>query len=187
MSLLEDNDKLKLAKAVLNHTKTVANEYIEKHAKSTPNVNGVDINEDKFYEIAMLEIEEDNKVKSTWARALAQTDGNKEKLEPTYIKLRVAELIQEEKERIISYQQFEKQKKIKEEENRQLKLQEELKKQQIIEEGKSENEKLKEWFEKDEKRRIENDKISKDSGILFDIFIIIFILVFIIIGISFFK
>lgn len=152
MSLLEDNDKLKLAKAVLNHTKTVANEYIEKHAKSTPNVNGVDINEDKFYEIAMLEIEEDNKVKSTWARTLAQTDGNKEKLESTYIKLRVAELIQEEKESIALYQEFERAQKIaKEEEEKKLKeknkiLEQEQKRRQELEERRVSKEENKDSF-----------------------------------------
>ena len=151
MSLLEDNDKLKLAKAVLNHTKTVANEYIEKH-KSTTTFNGVDINEDKFYEIAMLEIEEDNKVKSTWARALAQTDGNKEKLEPTYIKLRVAELIQEEKESIALYQEFERAQKIaKEEEEKKLKeknkiLEQEQKKRQELEERRVSKEENKDSF-----------------------------------------
>jgi len=151
MSLLEDSDKLKLAKAVLNHTKTVANEYIEKH-KSTTTFNGVDINEDKFYEIAMLEIEEDNKVKSTWARALAQTDGNKEKLEPTYIKLRVAELIQEEKERIALYQEFERAQKIaKEEEEKKLKeknkiLEQEQKKRQELEERRVSKEENKDSF-----------------------------------------
>ena len=151
MSLLEDSDKLKLAKAVLNHTKTVANEYIEKH-KSTTTFNGVDINEDKFYEIAMLEIEEDNKVKSTWARALAQTDGNKEKLEPTYIKLRVAELIQEEKESIALYQEFERAQKIaKEEEEKKLKeknkiLEQEQKKRQELEERRVSKEENKDSF-----------------------------------------
>lgn len=151
MSLLEDNDKLKLAKAVLNHTKTVANEYIEKH-KSTTTFNGVDINEDKFYEIAMLEIEENNKVKSTWARALAQTDGNKEKLEPTYIKLRVAELIQEEKESIALYQEFERAQKIaKEEEEKKLKeknkiLEQEQKKRQELEERRVSKEENKDSF-----------------------------------------
>ena len=151
MSLLEDSDKMKLAKAVLNHTKTVANEYIEKH-KSTTTFNGVDINEDKFYEIAMLEIEEDNKVKSTWARALAQTDGNKEKLEPTYIKLRVAELIQEEKESIALYQEFERAQKIaKEEEEKKLKeknkiLEQEQKKRQELEERRVSKEENKDSF-----------------------------------------
>jgi hypothetical protein len=157
MSLLEDNDKLKLAKAVFNHTKTVANDYIDKYAKSTTYVNGIDINEDQFYEIAMIEIEEDNKVKSTWAKALIQANGEKEKLEPTYIKLRVAELLQEEKENIIIYQELERIRKIKEEENRQLMLQEDLKQQKLREEE-NEKIKIKEWLEKDEKLRIEYEK-----------------------------
>lgn len=102
MSLFEDNEKLKLAKAVLNHTKTVANDYIEKHSKPAPNIN-----EDEIYEIVMLEIEKNNKVKSTWARALAQSEGDNKKAQSLYINMRVSELVQEEKEKIISYKEFE--------------------------------------------------------------------------------
>ena len=126
MNLFEDNEKLKLAKAVLNHTKTVANEYIGKHTKPT-------LNEDEIYEKVMLEIEENNKVKSTWARALTQTDGNKERLEATYIKLRVAELLQEEKESIASYQEYEKAQRIaKEEEEKKLKEKERIEKEREL-------------------------------------------------------
>jgi hypothetical protein len=46
-------------------------------------------NLDEIYEQIMIEIEDDNKVKSTWARAFAQCDGNKEKSEAMYIKLRM--------------------------------------------------------------------------------------------------
>ena len=184
MGLLEDNDKLKLAKAVFNHTKTVANEYIEKHSKS---IEEIDTSENEFYEIAMIEIEEDIKVKSTWARALAQTDGDKEKLEPTYIKLRVAELVQEEKERIIFNQEFEKQKKIREEENIQLKLQEELKQQQRLEEEK-EKIRLKKWFEEEEKKAIINDKLlverKKEDKIIIYFIMVIFIVIIIILGLN---
>ena len=101
MGLFEDNEKLKLAKAVVNHTKTVANEYIEKHSKPTP-----DINEDKIYENVMLEIEEDKKVKSTWARALAQSEGDDKKAQSLYIKLRVSELVQKEKDLIEKHNQY---------------------------------------------------------------------------------
>ena len=85
-----------LSKAVYNHSKDIVNdikpainEYKEKHQtnkKDTSNISSID--EDKIYEKVMLEIEEDNKVKSTWARALAQSEGNKDKAESIYIKER---------------------------------------------------------------------------------------------------
>ena len=50
-------------------------------------------NEDAIYEQVMLEIEEDKKVKATWARALAQSDGDKDKAEALYIQFRVKEII----------------------------------------------------------------------------------------------
>lgn len=51
-----------------------------------------EINEDEIYEKIMIEIEEDKKVKSTWAKALAQSDGDKNKAESIYIKMRVDEI-----------------------------------------------------------------------------------------------
>ena len=111
--------KKSLTKAVINHTKELAqevkpaiNNYINKHSKtdelviknhtegSSNNMTFQDIDEDKIYEDVMLEIEEDNKVKSTWARALSQSDGNKEKAQSLYIKLRVDTLVQKEQNRL---------------------------------------------------------------------------------------
>jgi hypothetical protein len=71
------------------------NEYKEKHS-TTKNENKItDISESKIYEDIMLEIEQDNKVKSTWAKALSQSDGNKAKAESLYINFRVEELKKE--------------------------------------------------------------------------------------------
>ena len=93
-----------LTKAVYNHTKDVISEikptiqeYKEKHKVSnddnaplaTSTNIATEATEDAIYEQVMLEIEEDRKVKSTWAKALAQSDGNREKTEALYIKLRV--------------------------------------------------------------------------------------------------
>lgn len=95
-----NNSNPSLAKAVYNHTKDIAseikptiNEYKEKHQTSKTNTSNISpIDEDEIYEKVMLEIEEDNKVKSTWARALAQSDGDKDKAESLYIKLRFNEI-----------------------------------------------------------------------------------------------
>lgn len=102
------DSNLSLTKAVYNHTKDIAseikptiNEYKEKHS-TTKNENQTtkntspEINEDEIYEKIMIEIEEDKKVKSTWAKALAQSDGDKNKAEAIYIKLRF-ETFNEEK------------------------------------------------------------------------------------------
>lgn len=113
-----ENIKKTLAKAVINHSKELVqdvkptiNNYIEKHTKNDEIVikndskyydNAIfeDINEDELYEEVMIEIEEDRKIKSTWAKALSQSDGDKDKAESLYIKLRVDFLIQEKKEQI---------------------------------------------------------------------------------------
>lgn len=50
------------------------------------------LNEDEIYEQALTEIEEDKKVKSTWAKALAQSEGNKDKAESLYINMRVHDI-----------------------------------------------------------------------------------------------
>jgi len=102
-----DNSDTSLAKAVYNHSKDIAAEvkptiddYKQKHATSQIPVQNEDINEapdqdtdllndDAIYEQVMLEIEEDKKVKATWARALAQSDGNKDRAEALYIQYRV--------------------------------------------------------------------------------------------------
>ncbi|MCT7530430.1 hypothetical protein [Aliarcobacter cryaerophilus] len=95
-----NNSNPSLVKAVYNHTKDIASEikptideYKEKHQlnkSDTSNISSID--EDEIYEKVLQEIEEDNKVKSTWARALSQSDGNKDKAESLYIKLRFNEI-----------------------------------------------------------------------------------------------
>lgn len=100
----EANENTKtLAKAMINHSKELVqevkptiNNYIEKHNKIDEIVISEDINEDEIYE----QVEEDNKIKSTWAKALSQSDGDKDKAESLYIKLRVGFLVQEKKEQI---------------------------------------------------------------------------------------
>jgi len=65
----------------------------------------------------MIEIEEDNKVKSTWAKALAQSEGDKDKAEAEYIRLRVFNIIQEiqqKKRENLEQKEREKQQNIKE-------------------------------------------------------------------------
>lgn len=63
--------------------KPTINEYKEKHRSLKTTVeetsitisNNSEMNEDEIYEEIMIEIEENKKVKSTWAKALAQNDG----------------------------------------------------------------------------------------------------------------
>ena len=113
----ENNENIKkeqtsLVKAVINHSKDIVNEikpvineYKEKHnslntiEKETMTIvsNNLEINEDEIYEQIMIEIEEDKKVKSTWAKALAQSDGDDKKENSLYINLRFQE-IKNEKE-----------------------------------------------------------------------------------------
>lgn len=105
-----------LSKAVYNHSKDIVNdikpainEYKEKHSitktenEMTQSLNS-EINEDEIYEKIMIEIEQDNKVKSTWAKALSQSDGNKDKAESLYISMRFEEI----KNEILKKQQKEK-------------------------------------------------------------------------------
>ena len=93
-----------LSKAVYNHSKDIVNdikpainEYKEKHSitktenEMTQSLNS-EVNEDEIYEKIMIEIEQDNKVKSTWAKALSQSDGNKDKAESLYISMRFEEI-----------------------------------------------------------------------------------------------
>ncbi|MDN5089854.1 DUF805 domain-containing protein [Aliarcobacter butzleri] len=113
-----ENIKKTLAKAVINHSKELVqdvkptiNNYIEKHTKNDEIVIKNDskyydntifenINEDELYEQVMIEIEEDRKIKSTWAKAISQSDGDDKKAQSLYIKLRVDFLVQEKKEQI---------------------------------------------------------------------------------------
>lgn len=48
--------------------------------------------ENKIYEDIMAEIDENKKIKSTWAKALSQSDGNENKANSLYITLRVNEI-----------------------------------------------------------------------------------------------
>lgn len=95
-----DNYDTSLTKAVYNHSKDVVrevkptiNQYKENHktSKSEPYLQN-DINEDLIYEQVMIEIEENRKVKSTWAKALAESEGNKDIAESLYINFRVKEI-----------------------------------------------------------------------------------------------
>ncbi|TLT03404.1 DUF805 domain-containing protein [Aliarcobacter cibarius] len=94
-------DSTSLSKAVYNHSKDILSEikptideYKQNHSTSkietqtSSNLNS-EINEDEIYEQIMLEIEEDRKIKGIWAKALAQSDGNKDKAESIYIKIRL--------------------------------------------------------------------------------------------------
>ena len=50
------------------------------------------INDFEIYEKIMIEIETDNEIKSTWAKALSQSDGDDKKANSLYINLRVQEI-----------------------------------------------------------------------------------------------
>lgn len=50
------------------------------------------MNEDKAYEEIWNEIESNSQVKSIWARAVSDSDGNSERCKSIYIKLRIANL-----------------------------------------------------------------------------------------------
>ncbi len=97
----KDSDKTSLTKAVINHSKDIVNEikpaineYKEKHSSSKEVTNNSNIlsTEDEIYERIMIEIEENNKVKSSWAKALAQSDGDKDKAESLYINMRFEDI-----------------------------------------------------------------------------------------------
>jgi len=92
-----------LPKAVVNHAKDIANEikptvnnYVQKHNSSRKKVDNIEfIDEDEIYEKIMIEIEKDQKVKSTWAKSLAQSDGDNDKSNSIYINLRFNQLLKE--------------------------------------------------------------------------------------------
>jgi len=103
-TIIQSNNN-SLTKAVYNHgkdftseIKPAINDYKEKHSSQNYKIEEVsnpdtfDMNEDEIYEKIMIEIEENKKIKSTWARALSQSDGNKDKAESIYINLRVDQL-----------------------------------------------------------------------------------------------
>lgn len=100
-SNLQTKNDHSLTKAVYNHSKDIANstksaiyQYKDKHKTSKEEISN-DIDEDSIYEQVMIEIEDDNKVKSTWAKALAQSEGNKDKTISLYIKYRTENIMSE--------------------------------------------------------------------------------------------
>ena len=162
-----------LVKAVVNHGKEIVqdvkpaiNNYIEKHSTDEIIVSNSmdkeehmkceDINEDEIYDNVMLEIEEDKKIRSTWAKALSLSDGDENKANSLYIKLRVDFLIQEKKNII------ENEKKKIEEQELFLKQEKERLDKEKLEEERIKQEKLD--FEKKEKlkeeKRIEAENVE---------------------------
>ena len=98
---VQKSDNNSLTSAVYNHSKDIINgikpainEYKENHISSNSNSqnSNININESKIYEDIMLEIEQDNKIKSIWAKALSLSEGNKDKAESLYINMRFDEL-----------------------------------------------------------------------------------------------
>lgn len=90
-----NNDRSSLGKAVYTHSKDIAtiNDYKEKQQTSKTEFTDFRAeDEDKIYEQAMAEIEEDTKVRGTWAKALANSDGNIDKAKSLYIQMRVQSL-----------------------------------------------------------------------------------------------
>ena len=104
----KSNTNPSLVKAVNNHAQDIAEdakenleEYKDEHqsrknkaAETTPTSEHeesttVNIDEDALYEQAMNEIENDTKVKSLWAKAFANSEGNEEKAKALYIQYRV--------------------------------------------------------------------------------------------------
>ena len=76
------------------------------------------INEDDFYEQAWSEVEENKQIKSIWAKAFTQSEGNSEKTKAVYIKLRVDSLKKEAEEKIhLAQKEFKKQSVQKESDN----------------------------------------------------------------------
>ncbi len=78
----------------------------------------IEINEDDFYEQAWSEVEENKQIKSIWAKAFTQSEGNSEKTKAVYIKLRVDSLKKEAEEKIhLAQKEFKKQSVQKESDN----------------------------------------------------------------------
>jgi len=116
----QDTAKPSLVKAVKNHAQDIAEdakenleEYKEEHqtrknqtTETTPTSEHVEsttvkenIDEDTLYEQAMNEIENDTKVKSLWAKAFANSDGNEEKAKALYIQYRVDDFKRKDEEK----------------------------------------------------------------------------------------
>lgn len=103
----ENNKSRKICwkcKKELNKTKNAYPSNIEDFDDSyfsniKKNTDSGFLTEDQIYEKVMIEIEEDKKVKSIWAKSLAQSDGNKDKAESLYINLRVKYIKDDYKEK----------------------------------------------------------------------------------------
>lgn len=78
--------------------------FCRKCGKQSFNSSGIEnsfnINEDDFYEQAWSEVEENKQIKSIWAKAFTQSEGNSEKTKAIYMKLRVDSLKKEAEEKI---------------------------------------------------------------------------------------
>lgn len=182
MNLSENNEKLKLVKAVLNHTKAIADEYIVKHYKPSN-----DIEENEFYEKIMIEIEEDRKIKSTWAKAILQSEGDDKKAQSIYIKLRIIELNQERDEIIAINEENFKIQKLIEQEKFQLKKAEEEKLLQLKkaeEERKNLKERLYKEVKEHEEERKNQSSNKKNNDHTIEIIIIIILISIIIYQVS---
>ncbi len=90
----KDSSNVTIVKAVYNHGKDISSEiksdienYKVKHSSTIEEKNKI-LDEYEIYEQIMLEIELNQKVKSAWAKALAQSKGNKDKAESMYINIR---------------------------------------------------------------------------------------------------
>jgi uncharacterized membrane protein YhaH (DUF805 family) len=86
-----------LLRAFTNHTKDTVcnlkpkiNEYIEKHSETICNEYSLIDNE--AYETALNEIEQNQKIKSIWAKAYSKTNGDENKAKALYISLRVQDI-----------------------------------------------------------------------------------------------
>jgi len=118
-------EDVSLANTVVNHTQDItpkANKYFNTCSQIKHNDiildNDTNINklsENDIYEKVMLEIEEDKKIKSTWAKAFAQTNGYENQAKALYINLRVEEIkkLKEKKMKTLLVQQEEHKEKIK--------------------------------------------------------------------------
>lgn len=85
-----------------NSTSNFKSENVYKSTQSTE--YSETSNDDALYEQAMTEIEEDTKVRGTWAKALANSDGNIDKAKSLYIQMRVNDLMEKDKvKKIDSY------------------------------------------------------------------------------------
>lgn len=74
-------------------TLNIDTEIVKNEIEPTSIEPNKQLHEDEIYEKVMIEIEDNHKVKSTWAKALAQSAGNKDKAEALYINLRVEDIL----------------------------------------------------------------------------------------------